>query len=199
MGGTSMATPLVAGCAAVVREYLRKKARIAKPSAALLKAVLIHAAQYRKYRYAHPKAVTPADNEQGWGHVELRAVLAPAAPAKVLFVDEKAGLKTGDLKSYRVKVADPSVPLRVTLVYTDYPGQDLVNNVNLLVVSPANAVRVGNDFSGTNTPDALNNVEGVIVAAPAVGDWSVRVVGSSVPRPKQPFALVLSGGGVKLV
>src|SRR3954464_14137672 len=44
-GGTSMATPLVAGCAAIVRQYLRTQAHpISKPSAALVKALLINAA-----------------------------------------------------------------------------------------------------------------------------------------------------------
>ena len=41
MGGTSMATPLVSGCAALVREYYVKQ-RSHSPSAALLKATLIN-------------------------------------------------------------------------------------------------------------------------------------------------------------
>src|SRR5215210_1840406 len=41
MGGTSMAAPLVTGCAALVREYYRKS-RNHQPSAALLKATLIN-------------------------------------------------------------------------------------------------------------------------------------------------------------
>ena len=42
MGGTSMAAPYVAGCAALVREWYRKQAKWATPSAALLKATLIN-------------------------------------------------------------------------------------------------------------------------------------------------------------
>lgn len=41
MGGTSMATPLSADAVALVREYLRTKQSIAKPSAALIKATFI--------------------------------------------------------------------------------------------------------------------------------------------------------------
>ena len=40
MGGTSMATPLVAGAVAAVREFLRRKRGIAAPSAALVRALL---------------------------------------------------------------------------------------------------------------------------------------------------------------
>ncbi len=41
-GGTSMATPLVAGCAALVRQFLVTDHAIASPSAALVKALLIN-------------------------------------------------------------------------------------------------------------------------------------------------------------
>jgi subtilisin family serine protease len=54
--GTSMATPLVAGCAALVREYLRTEKNIDQPSAALIKAILIHSAQYFFYRFKHPSS-----------------------------------------------------------------------------------------------------------------------------------------------
>ncbi|HEX4926256.1 MAG TPA: S8 family serine peptidase, partial [Bdellovibrionales bacterium] len=43
-GGTSMATPLTAGAAAVVREYLVKVRGMVKPSAALIKGILMHTA-----------------------------------------------------------------------------------------------------------------------------------------------------------
>ncbi len=67
MGGTSMATPLVAGCAALVRQYLREihQPSISNPSAALVKAILIHSAQYIQYRFAHLDSGPWADNEQG--------------------------------------------------------------------------------------------------------------------------------------
>ena len=45
MGGTSMAAPLVAGCAALVREYYVSK-RHHEPSAALLKATLINGTRW---------------------------------------------------------------------------------------------------------------------------------------------------------
>jgi serine protease AprX len=47
-----MATPLVAGCVAVVREYLAKTHGRNNPSAALLKALIINAAHNMTGQYA---------------------------------------------------------------------------------------------------------------------------------------------------
>ncbi len=194
MGGTSMATPLVAGAAVLVRQYLRTTAGHTNPSAALIKATIIHSAQYLNYRYAHPSSSRWADNEQGWGRVTLEKVLVPQLPTKVLFVDESSGLKTGEFREYSIQVQDSTVPLRVTLVYTDYPGEKLVNNLNLIVSNPGNTTfSLGNDFTKTGVPDALNNVEGVVVDTPATGLWKIRIVASEVQRDEQDFALVISG------
>ena len=45
MGGTSMATPLAAGAAALARQWLQEQAGLANPSAALLKALLMNGAR----------------------------------------------------------------------------------------------------------------------------------------------------------
>jgi serine protease AprX len=195
-GGTSMATPLVAGCAALVRQYLRQVVGLENPSAALLKAALIHSARYLFYRYAHPASARWADPEQGWGRVELKQLLNPPAPTRVLFVDHVEGLNTGEMSLIEVTVSDPSVPLRMTVVYSDYPGEHLVNNINLFAFSPAGGYYVGNDFQGAGLPDADNNVEGIIVQNPTAGTWALRVIASEVLQGPQDFALVVSGGGV---
>ena len=45
--GTSMATPVTAGAAALLRQYLRERRGHANPSAALLKALLVNGATVR--------------------------------------------------------------------------------------------------------------------------------------------------------
>ena len=67
MGGTSMATPLVAGAIALIRQFLRTKKKIRRPSAALLKATLIHGAERMDYRYSAETRKGLYDMEQGWG------------------------------------------------------------------------------------------------------------------------------------
>ncbi len=189
MGGTSMATPLVAGAAAVVREYLRKKAHVRRPSAALVKAVLVAGAR-RLPGYA--PAGTLSDPHQGFGRVDLEAVLAPKAPVRALFLD-RPGLGTGALRSETLTVSASAAPLRTVLAYSDAPGSQLVNNLNLVLRGPGGAVAIGNQATGSSALDARNNVEVAEVVQPAAGDWRVEVVGSNVPAGPQPYALVVLG------
>ncbi|MDJ0599128.1 MAG: S8 family serine peptidase [Crocosphaera sp.] len=192
--GTSMATPLVAGCAALVRQYLREKENIANPSAALVKGILIHSAQYINYRFKHPLSKQWADNEQGWGRVNLSQVLNPPSPTKVQFIDETKGLNTNEFRKYQINIIDTSVILKVTLVYSDYPGEGLYNNLNLMLFSPSGKYYLGNDFEKTGNLDTTNNVEGIVVESPEVGEWKISVIGSDVSEGPQDYALVISGG-----
>ena len=200
-GGTSMATPLTTGAAAVVRQYLRTVKRRANPSAALVKATLLHGAQYRSYRHAPPAGSTLYDFAQGWGHLDLQGVLAPAAPVQVKWYDNRSGLNTGQSWRWSATVADTSAPLAITLVWTDYPGApgnypNLVNDLDLVVTAPSGAIYYGNDAPGQagGKPDRVNNVERVVIPAPEAGRYTIRVRGTNVPRGPQDFALVYSGG-----
>ncbi len=191
MGGTSMATPLVAGAAALVREYLRTTREIARPSAALVKAALVAGAT-RLPGYAAPAALF--DPHQGFGRVDLDAVLAPPQPASVRFLEVAPGLRTGQSRTLSVEVVSNAAPLRVVLVYSDFPGPTLVNNLNIIVRAPSGAFRAGNQAPGQpSTLDTRNNVEIAQVTAPERGRWTVEVVGSNVPEGPQPYALVLMG------
>ena len=191
MGGTSMATPLVSGAVAVLREYLRKKQQIGNPSAALLKAALIAGAT-RLAGYAPTGAVV--DNQQGYGRVNLDTVIAPQAPASSRFTEVRPGLKTGQLSSRKLTVKSNGRPLRIALAWSDAPGPTLVNNLNLIVTAPDGRKFVGNQRrNGPLTLDATNNAELVHVEKATAGVWRVDVVGSNVARGPQDFALVSIG------
>jgi serine protease AprX len=98
MGGTSMATPLTAGAVALIREHLRKRARIRRPSAGLVRAALVAGA--RRLPAAAP-AGGVWDNQQGWGAVDVGAVVAPGRPASLRFTDVASGLTTGEVRGLR--------------------------------------------------------------------------------------------------
>jgi subtilisin-like proprotein convertase family protein len=188
MGGTSMATPLTAGAVAIIREFLRTKKGVNDPSAALLKATLIAGAT-RLTGYGSPGVVL--DNEQGFGRVNLDAVLAPSSPAASAFIEISPGLSTGEVYTTNLDIKTADVPLRVVLAYSDYPGPALVNNLNLILIAPDGRRYTGNQASGaTLTLDATNNIEVGHVPNPQPGGWTLQVVGSNIPNGPQDFALV---------
>jgi serine protease AprX len=180
--GTSMATPLTAGAVALIREYLRTKRGIASPSAALLKAALIAGA-------VPMQGAAPPDNGQGFGRVNLDAVLAPHAPLKATFL-EGPKLATGDLHEQPIQIVTASQPLKVVLVYSDYPGANLVNNLNLVLRGPDGTVVTGNG-GAAQAFDNVNNVEIARVASAKAGAWRVQTIGSNVARGPQGYALVV--------
>jgi subtilisin family serine protease len=190
MGGTSMATPLAAGAAVIVRQYLRKKQRMGRPSAALIKAALIAGAT----RLRGSAAGTVCDNDQGYGRINLDAVLAVRSPAAARFVDVKQGLTTGKMRTYDLTVESSAAPLRIVMAYSDFPGPKLVNNLNLIVTSPDGTNYTGNNARpGSLQMDVINNVEAIRIAKPAKGTWQVQVLGSNVPQGPQDYALVMLG------
>lgn len=197
MGGTSMATPLTAGGVAIIRQFLRTKANIPNPSAALVKATLIHGAHKFDYRYKASSEQTLFDMEQGWGLVNLEDSIAPKK-GKIKYVDHNQGLRTGESTSIEVKIDDSSesdVPFKVTMVYTDYPGPTLINNLNLVVISPDGSRFNGNMFKNPTDSqfDTKNNVEVVFIEKPDKGKYVIEILASNISIGTQDFALVYSG------
>lgn len=195
-GGTSMATPLTAGAAALVRQYYRTQ-RSHVPTAALVKATLINGAtdlypgQYGTGACKEVPSVRP-NNVEGWGLVNLAYLIAPSSPRILEYVDNTTGLSTGGSATYTYSVASGSGAMRATLVWTDYPASiiassDLVNDLDLTVTLPN-----GSTLNGNSTTDRTNNVEGVDIASPATGVYAVRVSAYNVPYGPQPFAVVFS-------
>jgi serine protease AprX len=159
LGGTSMAAPVVAGCAAVVREYLREERQLANPSAALVKAVLIASARRIKPRDLPEELreeIGYPDFDQGFGRIDLRNVLPhPEAPeARRLEFDDvrqespKALTSRGQVlaqQTYTFSVGDaPAGPLRAVLAWTDWPSDGVQNNLQLKVTPPAGTPIYGN-------------------------------------------------------
>ncbi|NLN77241.1 MAG: S8 family serine peptidase [Armatimonadetes bacterium] len=199
-GGTSMSAPLVSGAAALVREYFIKNKSL-NPSAALVKGMLMNAAtELFPGQYGNAESPTKEirnkrpDISEGWGRLNLTNALEPAAPRVVDFVDDTSGIGTQEERQYQYTVLDGSIPLSVTLAWTDYPGQllaarELVNDLDLEVIHPNGYSKSYGNGSGR---DSLNNVETVDIETPSAGTYTVKVKGYNVPLGPQPYALVVS-------
>jgi len=200
LGGTSMASPLVAGGAAVVRDYY-EEARGRGASAALVKATLVNSAVDlldEDNDGVNDNALAIPNFYEGWGRVDLAA----ATDGSREFREETVGLQTNATKSYTFDVA-AGTPLRVTLAWSDYRGTSsatkmLVNDLDLEVLGPGGAFFRGNVFGhgwsiAGGLRDNTNNLENVFVESPAAGTWTVTVRAFNVPQGPQPFALVVAG------
>jgi serine protease AprX len=191
-GGTSMATPLTAGAAAVARQILIEKHGIKNPSAALVKASLMHTAfnmfpgQYGTGAVQEIKA--RPDNNQGYGRVDMARFVGMGA--NTVMTDSATGVATGEILEQKVSVSQGQ--LMVNLVYTDAPGTPssgaaLVNNLDLIVMDSSGKV--------LSQSDAINNAEFFEKKGLAAGVYTIQVKGTNVPMGKagkQPFALVYS-------
>ena len=182
MGGTSMATPLVAGCAALVRQWLVERRGFAgtPPTAALMKAILTGGA-HDLFGDAGTNVGSAAPNvKQGWGRVDLGETLYPSNRS-VRLVD-RIPFDEGSEQVWCVETTR-AAPLDVQLVWIDYPsdpvaGGRLVNDLDLVVSNRVTgAVRWGNGVMGG---DHTNNVEGVRIASAPAGTYDVRVRGVTV-------------------
>jgi subtilisin-like proprotein convertase family protein len=227
--GTSMAAPAVSGTLALIQDYFTNTLHAA-PSPALLKAMLINGARtVGNYDFV----VTNGINFQGWGQPEIPDSVPPgltnqlSAYCSTFFLDQSPAnaLATGDSQSWVVTVDTNSgaqtLPLRVTLAWTDPPGNPaaaikLVNNLDLMVSNNVTGdVYFGNDFpynatfseawdtNGLPNLDAINNIENVFLPAANNGSYTVTVLGRSVNvnavtaqtnNVVQDFALVISSG-----
>jgi hypothetical protein len=205
--GTSMATPVVAGAMALVRQYLTDgwyptgapvPANAFDPSAALLRAMAVNGGRNDITGFRVP------DNTIGYGRLTIDDVLYfPGDSSRTLLVDRRDGLSDQQFVEYQVQVTDPTRPLKIALCWTDAPGNpasqvQIVNDLDLIVTHDNSTYR-GNYLlnyvsAAGGTRDSLNVEELVRLATPGAGLWTIRVEGRRVLQGPQPFALCITGG-----
>ena len=213
MGGTSMASPGAAGAATLVRQYLRegwypsgKKTagdEFNYISASLLKAILINCADPDVSSTGNPPWYTIPSMRIGWGRVDLDSTLYFAGEArKTLLVDDTVGVLTGERVDYHFNLPSGAQNLKITLVWTDYPGNpaaqlQIVNDLDLSAYI-GNTYYRGNQYSNSQSVpnpsgrDSINVEECIRVDSPTSGDWLVSIEGRNVPVGPQPFSLVIT-------
>ncbi|HBX23489.1 MAG TPA: hypothetical protein DEF34_07665 [Desulfotomaculum sp.] len=193
MQGTSMASAITGGAAALLKEYLEQHTEYGAATAALLKAVLINGAQ----------APQDEPHQAGFGVLDIGSTVLALEKGMFNIHEEKTGLRNGESSSLTFEVTEPEAPVKITLVWTDPAatpgsGRTLVNNLDLAVVDPNGERLLGNDFSNSGQPDTVNNVEQVVIPEPVVGTYRVEVYGRSIKGlgsasrsvARQDFALV---------
>ncbi|EQC28854.1 hypothetical protein SDRG_13366 [Saprolegnia diclina VS20] len=196
--GTSQATPVAAGVAVLIYEWLRDgwwKAGTRDVSnglktipASLIKALMIHSATGLKNRIGPLRGLVTCsfvqqtatslsypDFNQGYGLPQLSniASFGPSAVPKVFFLPNSTTsaptLRHGGLHTYSFTVL-PGQSLRVTLVWTDPPGSMAATTQlqNNLDLSVVLGTTIFYPIASPNGPDTVNNVEVVDVSYAAL-------------------------------
>ena len=204
MGGTSMAAPLVSGCAALIREFYAQNGN-ASPSAALIKATLINGTRWLNGSDAGAPANGFPNFHQGFGAVSLVDTIPnPARPGLLLkYVDaDQAGpmafTQTGQRVRFQFSVTGHASMLRICLAYTDLEARALQNNLNLFLQLPDSSKKLGNAQlpNSLNIPDPDNNVEVIRITSPAQGNYLIQITATNLLRQPQDFALVVTGENI---
>jgi len=191
-GGTSMATPLVAGGAAVVIQYLKAKNPASTPSAALVKALVINGADPLKGQYTPSELGVIPNRNEGFGRVNLQASVDAQPNSHILGMwDEGQALQVNETATFSVTLANPMSLVKVTLVWTDPAGEGLQNDLDLVVTTPTGQAVLGNAQPGSTVPDRLNNVEQVSLTTVPAGKLAIDVRAYRIALQAQSFAVVV--------
>jgi serine protease AprX len=176
MSGTSMATPLVAGCTAVLRQALIKHGTH-HPSAALIKALLINGADILS---------NPTPNvHSGFGHVNLANSIAVACGKGGSFYEGRFG--QFNEKAFPVRIAETESTLKATLVWSDPPSHRIRNSLLLEVQHANGEERRGYD---PDDYDNLNNVQQILWQNVPHGNINVTIKSHDIQILPQPFAVI---------
>lgn len=212
-GGTSGATPIVAGTAGIFYEAWADNAFGTNPGGGTpfasspwnttAKAMLINGSiQW---------ALTSRNNRfrQGWGWPHLRNLLSNKS--KLMIIDESVLLTNLQTATFNYNAIGGDKRFRATLVYRDNPGTTSstlhrINNLDLKVTTPSGTVYWGNNGLVNNefsTPGGsasnVDTVENVWLLNPEAGNYTIEVIATEVnqdthvqtPEVDVDFALVV--------
>ncbi|KAF2843017.1 peptidase S8 and S53 [Patellaria atrata CBS 101060] len=203
LAGTSMATPLVAGCCAVIRETLVKNGT-EKPSAALIKALLINGADDVEGQYVPSEAGPSPNINSGFGLVNVAGSVILPGDANGGFGDSEKPLDDEEEFEFTIdvpssdsttqingtstspKATPTNKTLKVTLVWSDPPAAALQSDLDLTVIAGGKE-RHGN-MGTKKTFDRINNVERVFWVNVPAGEVKVKVSAYRITTTPQHFA-----------
>ncbi|MFG0282858.1 MAG: S8 family serine peptidase [Phycisphaerales bacterium JB039] len=217
-GGTSGATPIVAGHFGLVFEMWAKgvfgnevsggDVFDERPHYTVAKAIVINTAD--PYPFTSPSSDL-SRAKQGWGMPDLAE--AWNQRDKTFIINEDEPLTELETATYQLIVPAGEPQFRATMVYNDPSGTTSstihrINDLSLRVTSPTGAIYWGNsglDRGHWTTAGGVENnrdtVENVFVQNPAAGIWTVEVIATEVNQDSHretatrdaDFALVVTG------
>jgi hypothetical protein len=202
MSGTSMATPNVCGTATQLLELFRRVGN--EPRASTMKALLIHTAD--------DLGTAGPDYSFGWGLVNgifaADLILSDYRGMGVTHIREALRTDADGWLEYTYTSAG-AAPFKATLCWTDPPGtatsgdddrtSKLVHDLDLRVVDPGATTHYPFNLDYTNPSAAADrednsrdNVEQVLISAPAAGTYTVRVRRWGALTAAQYFSLIVT-------
>ena len=192
MSGTSMATPVTAGCIALMMEkFHRLFSPTYRPLPATIKALLCVSAD--DFGNAGP------DYKFGHGRVNIQT----AIDYMDIFGFLEGEIAQAESIDVQIQVTASIQELQVVLAWDDPAAVPmsfvtLINDLDLKLISPTSTVYqpLVTDPQNPSNPatpgrNHRDNIEHVIIQNPAAGNWLVRVVAYDIPGPvlTQTYAL----------
>ena len=179
MSGTSMSTPGVTGCMALLYEAYKKEYD-EFPLSSLAKAIVCNTAI--DLGNAGP------DYQYGFGRIDILKAIE-SVENNSFFTGE---VRSNSVSEHSIDVDSGVKELKVTLVWTDVAGYEgaskaLVNDLDLVIVTPAGE-KILPFILNPSSPsdiaikgvDNLNNIEQVIIPNPQVGKYKIQIKGTKV-------------------
>ncbi|QIX01689.1 hypothetical protein AMS68_007206 [Peltaster fructicola] len=187
MSGTSMSTPLVSGCCAILRQAVSAADPKThhNPSSALIKALLINGSLSAGEKHDDSsKAMSAPSSFEGFGYVD---VARSVVPKETYFADNAQGLLQGEQMDHDLVFdsLDKRTAVKVTLVYTDRPGEALQNLLTL-------SLKATNNTSVKDTSQLVENNVQQIILRKVNGPLKIHVQADRISRAgeRQPYAVV---------
>ena len=191
-GGTSYASPNLAGVFAQLHEAYRFHNSNTVPDAGLLKAVIMNTAD---------DMLNPGpDFKTGFGHVNARRAYEVIKDGNFT----SSSVSQGTNNAHSIVVPANVVELKVMVYWVDYeatPGittRSLVNDLDITLTDPNNTVYqpwvlnptfdpIALNQPATRATDSLNNNEQITIDNPVAGTYQLNVQGSMIPQGPQEY------------